>query len=249
VRRRIQGVWLGRRRYEPTYRLQRALFAMRRAGRGEDVVLWTEHEPVITFGRGGHRRHLLASPDSLASRGIEVVETDRGGDVTLHAPGQLVCYPILGLCPDRQNVRQYVRDLAETMRGIVRAWGIAAGTVDGLVGLWVDARRPDRWSGAKGSTDLAKIGAIGVRLSRWVTMHGFALNLTTDLDLFSLIVPCGISEHRVTSLHQLTGHSPDPREAAECGLERLAEVFDADCATLTDSSHQSLDRVAAWAGA
>jgi lipoyl(octanoyl) transferase len=242
MRRRIRGIWLGRRRYQPIHQLQWQLHTHHRSGAVGDTVLLLEHEPVITFGRGGSASHLLAPPDLLAQRGIDVVGTDRGGDVTLHAPGQLVCYPILGLAPDRRDVRRYVGDLIETMRRLAREWGVAAGTVDGLVGLWVDRRDASEWPGQDRAQDLAKLGAVGVRLSRWVTMHGFALNLSTDLDLFSLIVPCGIRQHAVTSLQAVSPRPvPSVAAAAARALQVLAEILDADLLGLEDwSAHRLL---------
>lgn len=236
-KRRMRGLWLGRRAYAPVYALQEALRERRAAGRVEDTVLLVEHEPVVTFGRRAEPSHLLVPRGILASRGVEVVETDRGGDVTLHAPGQLVAYPIIDLKPDRCDVRRYVRDLTEAMRRLAAKHGIASGPVEGYVGLWVDGARPAEWSGPDSATRLAKIGAVGVRISRWVTMHGFALNLTTDLDLFDLIVPCGISQHGVASVASLTGRRPDVRTEAERALTELADLWGM-CAELDDWSGQ-----------
>ena len=241
MRRRIRGIWLGQRSYEPVHRLQRALHAQRRAGAIGDTALLVEHEPVITLGRGGRWGNLLVPQEKLASRGIDLVETDRGGDITVHAPGQLVCYPIVDLAPDRRDVRRYVRDLAETMRRLALSWGVAAGTAKSLVGLWVDRAYPDTWRGVEQAEQLAKLGAIGVRLSRWVTMHGFAINLTTDLELFSLIVPCGIHGHEVTSIHALTGRTPELQATAGRALGLLAQVLAADCGELEDRSASGLE--------
>ena len=156
--------------------------------------------------------------------------------MTLHAPGQLVCYPILDLSPDRQDVRRYVGDLTETMRRLAASFGVDAGAIPddkALIGLWVDATEPSRWPGAKDARRLAKLGAIGVRISRWITMHGFALNLSTDLELFGLIVPCGISQHGVTSVQALTGAAPTVASMVAPALETLAEVLDAEVAELS----------------
>jgi lipoyl(octanoyl) transferase len=211
------------------------LFDERRAGTLGDTVLLVEHEPVITFGRGAHEENLLLSREALRARGVELAAAARGGDVTLHAPGQLVCYPILDLMPERCDVRRYVGDLRETMRRLAADYGVAGGPVEGLIGLWVDAARPHEWRGAGQAEQLAKLGAIGVRISRWVTMHGFAFNLTTDLSLYELIVPCGISAHGVTSIEALTTVTVPPRDAARRAFELLAEVLDADAAEFTES--------------
>lgn len=207
--------------------LQESLHAARREGRVGDTVLFVEHEPVVTFGRGGKDANLLTSEAALAAAGIAVSRTGRGGDVTLHAPGQLVCYPILDLAPDRCDVRRYVRDLAETMRRLVAEYGLAAGTIDRFIGLWVDRESPAYFPGQDALIDPVKIGAIGVRISRWVTMHGFALNLSPELSLFGHIVPCGIREHGVSSVRELAGAAPSVREAAERALAHLCDVFGA----------------------
>jgi len=168
---------------------QAALVSDRQEGRIDDVLLFVEHPPVVTLGvRRGGRAHIVASPTALASRGIEVFETGRGGDVTYHGPGQIVGYPILDLKPDRCDVHRYVRDLEEVLIRAAREFFVDARRVQGLTGVWVQEQ---------------KLAAIGVRLSRWVTSHGFAMNLDTDLQDFELIVPCGIADRGVTSLQRL----------------------------------------------
>lgn len=193
-----------------------------------DTVLLLEHEPVVTLGRGADDQHVLAPADALSRAGIDLVATGRGGDVTLHAPGQLVAYPIVDLSPDRQDVRRWVRDLTETMRLTAARHGIDSGPVDGLIGLWVDAAEPGRFAAGAPARELAKLGAIGVRISRWVTLHGFALNLTTDLSLYSWIVPCGIRDHGVTSVERLVGRAPDVHAEARAALEALGAVVGAE---------------------
>jgi lipoyl(octanoyl) transferase len=190
------------------------------------VVLLVEHEPVITLGRAANPNNVLLSETALATRGIDRVQTGRGGDVTYHGPGQLVAYPIIDLKPDRCDVRAYVRALADAMILILREHHLEAGVVDGLVGVWVDRAAPTQWATAAWARDLAKIGAIGVRISRWITMHGFALNLAVDLDAFGLIVPCGITAHGVTSVHKLTGTQPDVREVAFESGDLLGRALD-----------------------
>jgi lipoyl(octanoyl) transferase len=235
VRRRLAPEWLGRKGYAPVHALMEQRLADRQAGKVGDSVLFVEHEPVVTLGRGASAENVLLPREALVARGVELVATGRGGDVTLHAPGQLVCYPIVDLSPDRRDVRRYVADLRETMRRLAADFGVAGGPVEELIGLWVDAERPSVWEGAERAGTLAKLGAIGVRISRWVTMHGFAFNLTTDLALYDLIVPCGISSHGVTSIQALTGRSVAVQEAAPRAFELLCEVLDAEGTSFTAS--------------
>ena len=182
--------------YAEALALQRSLVDERRAGHIGDTLLLLEHPHVITLGvRGdGGRSHLLASSETLAARGVEVHETGRGGDITYHGPGQLVGYPIIDLKPDRCDVHRYVRDLEGVLIRTASDYGIDAGRVEGLTGVWVGNE---------------KLAAIGVRIARWITSHGFALNVTSDLDFFKLIVPCGIADRGVTSLSRLVGRPID----------------------------------------
>ncbi len=242
-------MWLGRRRYGPTYELQRQLFESRKQGELPDVVLTLEHEPVVTLGRGARPEHLLVSRSELEGRGIDVEATDRGGEITVHAPGQLVCYPILGLAPDRCDVRRYVKDLTSTMRALLAPYGIEAGEMPGLVGLWVDAARPSAaWSATQAKRP-AKIGAIGVRLSRWVSMHGFALNLDPDLSLFKLIVPCGVSAFEVCSLASFSSAVPTPRAAAELACASLALRLEGTVRSFLDASEVPTTDLLRWLNA
>ncbi|MEM7137891.1 MAG: lipoyl(octanoyl) transferase LipB [Myxococcota bacterium] len=181
---------LGKVDYAEALRLQKDLQARRITGDIEDIVLLLEHHPVLTLGRSAREQNLLASQEALEARGVAVHEVGRGGDVTYHGPGQLVAYPIIDLKPDRRDVRKYVWTLEETMIRTCADFELEATRVEGLNGAWVSNR---------------KIGAVGVRISRWVTMHGFALNANTDLTHFNWIVPCGIADKDVTSLTQERG--------------------------------------------
>jgi len=198
--------------YAEALALQKTLVEERRAGRVPDLLLLLQHPPVITLGvRRDSRTHVKASDQQLAVHGIEVHEAGRGGDVTYHGPGQIVGYPILDLRPDRCDVHRYVRDLEEVMIRVCADYGIAAQRVEGLSGAWVGAE---------------KIGAIGVRISRWITSHGFAFNVNTRLDDFQLIVPCGIADRGVTSLRKLLGRELSMEEVEDRIIRRFAEVFD-----------------------
>ncbi len=188
---RLEVVRLGRVRYRDGLELMEARVADRMAALVPDTLYLLEHEPVLTLGRRAKRENILAGAAELERRGIEVIETGRGGDVTYHGPGQIVGYPIVDLSPDRKDVRKYVKSLEEVMIRTCARYGIEAGRVEGMIGTWIAGRR--------------KIGAIGVRISRWVTSHGFAFNVSSALDAFSLIVPCGIRDRSVTSLSQELG--------------------------------------------
>ena len=198
--------------YGEALALQRQLVEERRAEAIPDQLLLVEHPPVLTLGvRGdGGRSHILATPEALAARGIDVFETGRGGDITYHGPGQIVGYPIVNLKPDRCDVHRYVRDLEEVLIRVAADYGIQAKRIDGLTGVWVGSE---------------KLAAIGVRISRWITSHGFALNHTTNLSHFNLIVPCGIADRGVTSLERL-GSVAGRSEVEERIVHRFAEVFE-----------------------
>ena len=199
--------------YDEALTLQRELVEERRADRVPDLLLLLEHPPVITLGVRSEiaRANVVATDERLTDLGIAVHETGRGGDVTYHGPGQIVGYPILDLRPDRCDVHKYVRDLEEVMIRNCADYGVKAGRIAGLSGTWVGAE---------------KIGAIGIRISRWITSHGFAFNVTTNLDHFKLIVPCGIADHGVTSLERATGRSIPLPEVEDVLVRRFAEVFD-----------------------
>jgi lipoyl(octanoyl) transferase len=217
----LTGFYLGRRKYLPTFELMTELFTARQLNQVGDLVLLLEHAPVITLGRGAHNEHILAGSEQLRALGVDVVATGRGGDVTLHAPGQLIAYPIIDLKPDRCDVRKYVQTLTAVMNELIRPYGLDGGSIKDLIGLWLDQEQIDFYPGETQLKTPIKIGAIGVRISRWVTSHGFALNLSTNMELFRLIVPCGIKQHGVTSVQQLTGGSPNLRESARLALQHL----------------------------
>ena len=210
--------------YDEALAMQRQLVEERRAGRVPDLLLLLQHPAVITLGvKGdGGRANIVATDERLAELGIAVQETGRGGDVTYHGPGQIVGYPILDLKPDRCDVHRYVRDLEEVMIRVCADYGVTAGRIKGLTGTWVGAE---------------KIGAIGVRLSRWITSHGFAFNVSTDLDHFKLIVPCGISDRGVTSLERATGRRLTVEDVEEAIVQRFQDVFERELidATLSKS--------------
>ena len=198
--------------YAAGLELQRALVEDRKAGRIPDTLLLLQHPHVVTIGvKKDGRSHILATPEQLASRGVEVFETGRGGDVTYHGPGQLVGYPILDLNPDRRDVHRYVRDLEEVMIRVCAGYGLGADRIKGLSGAWIGDE---------------KIGAIGVRISRWVTSHGFAFNVTTDVEYFNLIVPCGIADRGVTSLAAQLRRVPEMGEVEDRFEQHFATVFD-----------------------
>jgi lipoyl(octanoyl) transferase len=231
----ITASFLGRVAYGDAHALQEKLVQARIRGEIGDTLLLLEHEPVITLGRGAKSAHVLADPATRARLGVALHESGRGGDVTYHGPGQLVAYPIFDLKPDRCDVRRYVRDLGRVMTLLAEGHGVASGMIEGdskLIGVWVDLDAPGSWStGATAATlgarRAAKIGAIGVRLSRWVTMHGFAFNASTDLAAYGLIVPCGIADRGVTSLLAVTGSAPTVEELARESVACFAEVFEA----------------------
>lgn len=210
--RQVEVRRLGVVRYGEALEMQRELVEARRAGRMPDLLLLLEHPHVLTLGvRGdGGRSHVLATPERLAELGVELFETGRGGDVTYHGPGQVVGYPIVDLRPDRCDVHRYVRDLEEVMIRVAADYGLSAGRVAGLTGAWVGA---------------AKIGAIGVRISRWITSHGFAFNVNTDLDYFKLIVPCGIADREVTSLARLLGRPVSLADVEDRFVRHFCDVF------------------------
>ena len=204
---------LGVVKYGDALDLQKRLVEERKADRIPDQLLLLQHPPVITLGVKSKdaRANVLASPDDLQRDGVEIFETGRGGDVTFHGPGQLVGYPILDLNPDRRDVHRYVRDLEEALIRTAATFGVVAGRQPGLTGVWVGD---------------AKLAAIGVRIARWITSHGFALNVSTNLDLFNLIVPCGITDKGVTSLAKLVNKDVPMADVENAVIASMAGIFD-----------------------
>ena len=210
--RRIEVRRLGLITYGDALALQAELVKQRRAGEIPDTLLLLEHPHVITLGSGSHDENVLVSPEERAERGIELFDTGRGGDVTYHGPGQLVGYPIFDLKPDRQDLHRYLRDIEEALIGVLSDFGLAGGRKDGLTGVWVDDRKP---------------AAIGVRVSSgWITSHGFALNVTTDLSFFGTIIPCGIRDHGVGSLSTELGRNVSMAEAEASAVRWFERVFE-----------------------
>lgn len=199
--------------YGEALEIQKRLVDERRSGAIPDQLLLLQHPPVITLGvkARNSRANVLATPQALAAAGVEMFETGRGGDVTYHGPGQLVGYPIVDLKPDRCDVHRYVRDIEEVMIRVAGRFGVTAGRIEGLTGIWVGRE---------------KLGAIGVRIARWVTSHGFAFNVTTDLAHFGLIVPCGIADKGVTSLERLLGRTIPMRDVEDAAVQAFADVFE-----------------------
>ncbi|HEV8701187.1 MAG TPA: lipoyl(octanoyl) transferase LipB [Candidatus Polarisedimenticolia bacterium] len=200
----------GRVGYAEAAALQESCARLLKDGGRVERLLLLEHPPVITLGRNARSVDVLHDQATLESLGVEVRETNRGGQVTYHGPGQLVGYPILDLSPDRRDVARYLRDLEEVLIRALAAFGVTAGRVPGLTGVWVGSD---------------KIASIGVHLSRWVTTHGFALNVNTDLARFGLIVPCGLRGGAVTSMQRLLGRATPLEEVAAAIVPVFGEVF------------------------
>jgi len=205
---------LGLVEYEDGLSAQRLLVEARAAGLIPDTLLLLEHPRVVTLGRGAKPNNVLWTAEQLRARGFELFETDRGGDVTYHGPGQLVGYPILDLKPDRKDVRKYVASVEEVLIRTAGDFGVRAERVPGRVGIWTPA---------------GKVAAIGVHISRWITSHGFALNVSTDLRDFAAIVPCGISDAGVTSLRTLLGErAPAFAQVEERAAANAAAVWESE---------------------
>lgn len=196
--------------YEEALQLQRQRVAQRKAGEIPDTLLLLEHPHVYTLGRNAKREHLLVSPEYLRSRGVEVYETNRGGDITYHGPGQLVGYPILDLTQHQRDISWYMRSLEEVFIGVAADFGVHAGRLPGAAGVWVGDK---------------KLVAMGVHVSRWITSHGFGFNVSTDLSYFDHIVPCGLHGKSVTSLEKLSGHPVEMGEVIGRVVEQFRQTF------------------------
>lgn len=232
---------LGTMSYGPALQLQRDVARARIEGRlTEDVLLLVQHPPVVTLGRGSKDRHLLASPEFLASRGVELFEVERGGDVTYHGPGQLVGYPIFDLKEHRRDLHWYLRQVEEALIRGLASVGLLCTRNPGFTGVWTSGRVstaspgrsvPDEATEASGDPfgtpqPLRKIASIGVHAKDWVTWHGFALNVTTDLANFDLIVPCGIQDVTMTTVRRELGDEVDFEEVSTLVVEAFGDVFE-----------------------
>lgn len=207
----LRVVWLtGHRPYRQVWDLQREIHAERCAGRCADTLLLLEHRPVVSVGRNGDVSNLNRSEDQLRTLGIDLVRTDRGGDITYHGPGQLIGYPIVDLKALRRGIRKFIEEIEEGLICAVARYGIEAGRAEGRTGVWVGSE---------------KLASIGLKASRSVTMHGLALNISTDLSAFDLIVPCGIRECTMTSMERLLGTAPELRSVGEAVTEELAGIW------------------------
>jgi lipoate-protein ligase B len=205
----ITVIDLGRTRYAEAWDLQQRLWELRVRGEVGDLLLFTEHEPVYTVGKGGDENHVLAGEEELLRTGAEMFRIDRGGDVTYHGPGQIVGYPIIDL-KARPDLHRYLRDLEEVIIRALRTFGIEGVREEGLTGVWVGGD---------------KVAALGVKVSRWVTMHGFALNVATDLQRFDRIIPCGIFHKGVTSMKQILGNEVSMNDVQRQIATAFGEVF------------------------
>ncbi len=206
----LQVLDLGRVSYEKAWKYQKELVENRRRGEIGNSLVFVEHPPVLTLGRSWKRQNILADSPALTEKGVEIYEVERGGDVTYHGPGQVVGYPIVNLADRGRDLHRYLRDLEDVIIQVVGSYGLKAGRKEGLTGVWAGEE---------------KVCAIGVAVRSWVTYHGFALNVNTDLSFFNLIHPCGIQDKGVTSLAKLLGHWVDPEEVKARIAETFAQVF------------------------
>jgi len=207
----IQLIQTGLTDYSQTWALQKKLFEDVSRNRSRNYLILTEHTPVITIGKSGKSENLLADESLLKSKGIEIIKTDRGGDVTFHGPGQIVGYPILNLSAFKEDVHWYLRKLEDIIIKTLENDKISSTRIPGLTGVWIGNN---------------KICAIGVKITRWVSMHGFALNLSTDLDYFNYIIPCGITDKGITSILKESGNNPDKNGVINSLCENFEKILD-----------------------
>ena len=219
VKKQLFRIDLGRTHYKETWDLQKKLVSLRYEKRIPDCLLFTEHEPVITMGRATSPANLLCSRDNLTERGIDLFEIERGGDITFHGPGQLVAYPIIDLSERGRDLHQYLRDLESLIVATLADFNIRANLKGGLTGVWAND---------------SKLAAIGVAVSRWITYHGLALNVNTDLDYFKLINPCGITKYPVGSVSNILGRELDLTAVADLMAANLAKLFNYEIEIIKD---------------
>lgn len=211
--------------YIPAYQLQERLVQEHIQDRGSDSLLLLQHNPVITIGRSGGRNNILVSESALAAAGISICEIDRGGDVTYHGPGQLTGYPIINLRHFRKDIHWYLRQLEETVIKVLAEYNIVGERMEGYTGVWVGNE---------------KVAAIGVAIRRWITYHGFALNVHPDMSHFQLITPCGITDKGVTSIAKLLGHRVDMDGVLDKAASAFAEVFGIESVHVDATNIESL---------
>ena len=216
---RLFRIDLGRTPYKETWKLQKQLVSLRFQSRIPDCLLLTEHEPVITMGRASSESNLLCSKEDLRKKGIGLFEVERGGDITFHGPGQLVAYPIIDLNARERDLHRYLRYLENIVSSTLSDLGLDAGIKQGLTGVWVNDH---------------KLAAIGVAVSRWITYHGVALNVNTDLDYFELIKPCGITKYPVGSISSMLGKEIDLQEVADLLTNNFARLLYYETTKVTD---------------
>lgn len=221
--------------YAEAAALQQRLVAARKVSAVPDLLLFCEHPHVVTLGRNGKRENLRVSEDLLSRQSVEFHHTNRGGDITYHGPGQIVGYPILDLNGIRRDVVWYVRQLEQCMIQATSSFGIEAFRVPGCTGVWVSPGAPTEAGSGAGPRSKEKLASIGVHISRWVTSHGFAYNVSTDLRFFDLITPCGIAGCRVTSVEKLLGHSVSRAEAMARLSNGFSEAFGLELSSATSN--------------
>jgi len=216
---------IGRTKYADAWELQKKVFSARLERRISDVLLLTEHDPVFTLGKGADENHLLANENELSEKKIDMFWIDRGGDVTFHGPGQIVGYPIIDLNLHYQDIHRYLRDIEEMIIRTLKEYGIESGREKEFTGVWVKNE---------------KIAALGVKVSKWITMHGFALNVGTDLSFFDRIIPCGIFHKGVTSLQNVLGHPVDLNDVQQHLIHHFSEIFSMEVKQITKEELSSL---------